>query len=533
MPITPHFDLSQTESHVTIEIRVPHVRVSVDSVEVLVDGSTFHFSSAPYLLVLDFPAPLRDASDDDDANTAKYDPVREGGMITVELVKLEAAMWDDLDMIGKLMRSKKSSQPVRVTILSEESNADPDENDEANQINQKHQQQSVDIRNIGKSRYGFLHLFVGVFSDLAREGLAAEMIQLPNPDETEASERRPMRLKSENENFDDDRYLGDIDVEEDYMYQCAMSMKPHWTNATIIDVHNITDQMKSLTTKDGDTSSFFTQEERAQLASIPYPIMPPTIDEESSRKLMLGLLDLLFAYTYDHLLTDGDPTIESSWTICTLSSLLSWLDDSSDSVNDVVCQSMRRSLVFPYIRNYEFGLHCWQQALQIVKQGRRCAIRSLLQIRQILDKSETHYLGNKLFVDPYLSWLQRYPLDELMSTCALDLGRMLTKLEDDSQLGKESIGLDLVNIEKLLDAETDDSESDDDEHDSESCSTTDDTKDGEKIEENKTIPQTVSLLDDEVGNQRISFVVGHGKTENEEQSVEPPPSPQKNLIQEL
>ena len=33
-----------------------------------------------------------------------------------------------------------------------------------------------------------------------------------------------------------------------------------------------------------------------------------------------------FGYAYDHRTTSGDPTVESAWTICTLSAALSWLD---------------------------------------------------------------------------------------------------------------------------------------------------------------------------------------------------------------
>ena len=34
-------------------------------------------------------------------------------------------------------------------------------------------------------------------------------------------------------------------------------------------------------------------------------------------------------------------------------------------------------------------------------------IRSLLRAREILEKSESYYIGNKLFIDPYLYWIQR------------------------------------------------------------------------------------------------------------------------------
>ena len=119
MPLTPHFELSQTITHVTVDIRVPHVRVSVDSVEIMVDDATLHFSSPPYLLVLTFPAALVDTEEE----SAKYDPVKNGGMVSVTLAKQEPAMWPDLDLMGALMAPKqpKLSRRGGIEILDESS----------------------------------------------------------------------------------------------------------------------------------------------------------------------------------------------------------------------------------------------------------------------------------------------------------------------------------------------------------------------------------------------------------------------------
>jgi hypothetical protein len=78
----------------------------------------------------------------------------------------------------------------------------------------------------------------------------------------------------------------------------------------------------------------------------------------------------LFAYVYDHLLTQGEPTVESSWMVCTLSTLLSWLDTSiSMEITGVIQTSICRSLVYPYLRNYELAVYCWEQILAIVRNG--------------------------------------------------------------------------------------------------------------------------------------------------------------------
>ena len=52
MPITPHFSLTQTDTHIELNIRVPHVRVTAESIQVVVDDDqVVHFSAPPcYLL---------------------------------------------------------------------------------------------------------------------------------------------------------------------------------------------------------------------------------------------------------------------------------------------------------------------------------------------------------------------------------------------------------------------------------------------------------------------------------------------------
>jgi len=42
--------------------------------------------------------------------------------------------------------------------------------------------------------------------------------------------------------------------------------------------------------------------------------------------VLLGLLDVLLAYAYDHRTTSGDPSVESCWTVCKLATTLSWLE---------------------------------------------------------------------------------------------------------------------------------------------------------------------------------------------------------------
>lgn len=595
MPITPHFELSQTSNDIRLTIAVPHVRVSADSIEVVLtdDNACLHFASPPYLLVLNFQNAFADGAYE---ACGQYDPVTGNGRILLTLQKAEPGIhWEDLDLVGALMRPKHNNKTRPLINTSATSKSVPqgtnkhlqeflddalasnahlpeksnwireilqetettpildDENtttnNEDNNIaaaeennkyhandNQAEGDNNSPTRNGG---YGFGRMFQGIFQDLARDGLAREMLEIPiidqdgknrledhnsllfgvhrhrDVDKHELSlqeERRQM----EAEKFSSERYLQDLDVQDDYLYQTAISMRPHWKQQkpkhsakmsssekkdVATDEIELQVQLESLdlaadppgkastppvsssmpTEGFEKSNDYFEPSESLQLASIPYPLLPSTTTNQQQQQqtdyynhLWLGLLDLLFAYCYDHLLTDGDATVESAWTISILSCSLSWLesfDDESSGVEGVLYQSMRRSLVYPYLRNVDFAIFVWRQVQSILTFGchtnnkrtkkdthhdlddsaaRRCVIRCLLQIRTILDQSELYYLGNKLFVDPYLAWLQdtrrhaEQP-DGYLAKLAKKIDNILSR---DLNRIKDGIGLDLLKLER-------------------------------------------------------------------------------------
>jgi len=450
--------------------------------------------------------------------------------------------------MGALLTPRKMKRATGIEIIGESSFVEVDTEECNNDL-------LPDIRNALRPHYGFLNLHSGVFTDLAREGLAAEMLQLPNPDSTSAEDRRAMRLDKEVKDFDDNRYLGDLNVEDDYIHQTAMNMRPHWRQDSATNaVDTLTQQISELSATDKDentqNASFFTPKESAQLASIPYPLLPMTILPQQDESLLLGLLDILFAYVYDHIMADGDPTIESSWTVCILSSTLGWLDifdvEHGDSLELVVKHSIRRALIYPYLRNYKLALYCWNQVLCILQNGRRSIIRSLLQVRNILDKSECHYLGNRLFVDPYLAWIQRHVTDAQVSSVCTQLQDLLKEVNEGRVLQKECLGLNLLELERQLEEEDDDdsdssseSDSDDESLDEEESSSDDSTCSSRDVEKTVSCNDQklafTELLDSELGD---AFFMDNGISAlklNDEAGVDVPKnkSVPRKLIEEL
>lgn len=370
--------------------------------------------------------------------------------------------------------------------------------------------------------YGFLNMHHSIFTDYARAGLAHDMLELPTPDETPADDRRKMRLEVEDGKFSKDRYLSDLylssseeeDGEDDggdMVYSEAIHMVPHWVSHVVApetqstSVDHITAAMETLTTTttpiittpasdnnnittDTNTHTTIPQSQSNQQPedpqqqqlttnesfrltsikpSLPIP-HPTTINPHQTQTTLLHVLDLLYAYVYDHRTTSGDPTVESSWTIVNLSPTLSWLEVYTppyDSVLDVMRGCVRRGLIYPYLRNWDFVAEVLVgDVVGILGGGRRMVIRCLLAIRDILEKSESHYLFCKIWIDPLLSWVQVID-EEVMEVFALEVkgffgssqgkdgGGMVMGVMD-----KGSMGLGLVEIEGSVCSASDEEE---------------------------------------------------------------------------
>lgn len=516
MPIIPRFDLTQTLTHIIVTIRVPHVRVSPDQVQVVLtdENTVLHFASPPYLLVINFAVPRTTTSitaqtttpnneqqqrfhESAEESCARYEPTIENGIITLELRKETPGIWENLDLLGRMVWQNDNNDNVNRNLIDGISGRRGGgagarwlqcvQGDDQNSpilygsTDSAAQQSGVEDDTharllVESNGYGFLRLFHGVFTDLHRDGLAKEMLELPWQESwshhldvipsTGAINvhqlRRVRRREIENSKFEPERYLGDMDIADDYVYQCALAAIPHWHQNS---VEHLSQQLASLSVQLEECSSlkksFFTDEERTTLMSIPYPLLPGISDKIKEKALLAGLLDILYAYVYDHLITDGEPTVESAWTISTLSASLSCLDDWIDDAKSdrafasVVRSSLRRALVYPYIRNLDWAKLVWAQVSELLCQGLRPVLRSLLQTRSILERSELYYLGNKLYIDPYLKWLQtkKSVEDEFMSIVA-EIEECLVNRNLKSELD-----LDLIEIESTGPLQSDGSSS--------------------------------------------------------------------------
>jgi hypothetical protein len=149
-------------------------------------------------------------------------------------------------------------------------------------------------------------------------------------------------------------------------------------------------------------------------------------------------------------------------------------------------------LIYPYLRNLPLSQFVWNQVVEILRHGVRCVVRCLLQTRAILNCSDFYYFGNKLFLDPYLGWVQKMnakELQELLETTAHDIHQIVTgpydQLRDALNLGLEEI--ENHEFEALIreglpeQDDSSDSDSDDDDNNSGASTSSESSHDGSHV----------------------------------------------------
>ena len=527
MPLTPRFKLSQTDTHLTITIHLPHIRVSASTLDILVDGTDFHFHSAPYLLYLSFPGSLLDDAETCREAKATYDPSNQNGILTVVIWKEEEGIWKDLDLLGNLVnRSEPPGTPKeKIQVISSSENQTKSDNDNSDTA-----AFTEDINSCLRPRYGFLNMHHSVFTAYAREGLSHDMLEIPDPDGTSREKRRDLRLDAEITKFDSDRYLGDLfasadpnDEENvDMIYSEAMQMTPHWEKDVAID--ELVVGMEKLGSKDNSPLSsekqdFFSNDESLALTNNVTKIPPiSSISKEQKESLFLSLLDILYAYAYDHRTTFGDATCESSWTIVMLSPTLSWFESYTppyEDVSQILRWSIRRALIYPYLRNFEFvSRQLAEDLLKIFLGGRRVVIRCLLQIKKILDGSEFHYLFNKLYINPYITWMQMISEEDYAQFAS----KLKSCVSDENTFAKSCFGLDLDLLERAafqVETECENLESSDSSDDSSTSSQSTCDSGEESSDDDGDTNISSNLLDSQIGNGSI-FNIGSATNCEEE-----------------
>lgn len=410
--ITPKFKVDQDDQTATVTIFTPFARIS--DAEINIDGDSFTFYSSPYYLRLNLPGRLVDSELEKHRVTYNSDL----GAFVIDCQKeTHGQNFEGLDMLTKLLQPPGADGVTKplIEVIRDDSKASSsdDEFGDEDDIDWFYEQKlNEEVIVTTGHKYGFANTHTGVFTALRSE--LHGIFDITEPDNKSQAQRRDERHAQELSKFDENHYLADL-FEDDLARQCI-----HF----IPEFYSITRDEVTLSEED--------QETLLQL-----PRKEHLIDKSNRSMVYFGLVDLIFSWSYNHRVTQGENCSESAWNITKLSATLSWLDSFTD-IRDVLVSCYRRSLIFPLVRNWQLAQSVLKDTVKILLLGKKQVLRSLLEIQRLLNASEGYYLLNQLYVTDYCVWIQSVKEQRLFS-----LADSIRKVK----LNKDDVGLELVELE--------------------------------------------------------------------------------------
>ncbi|XP_068110092.1 protein SHQ1 homolog isoform X2 [Hyperolius riggenbachi] len=382
--ITPAFDISQNPDFIVITIKVPYARVS--EFDIYIDGDDFKFYAKPYFLRLTLPG--RIVEDGRQKGTYNADE----GIFTVQVPKEAPGQhFEGLNLLTALLAPKgaRTARPLVEEIgASSEVPEEEEEEDFDWQIEQTlYEEPAADDLN-SQCSYGFGNLRVGVFTRLQEE--LNDVIDLRDPDVTPAAERTRRRLEAEKAKFDPDHYLADL-FEDDAIQQLLKS-KAWWVD------------LGGGPSESEEKRVLFTEQEKEQLRKFTNKSF--LLDKKSEQLAYLGLIDVLLAYCYEILATEGERNVESSWNIRKLSGTLSWFENYK-SVKEVLVSFGRRVLCYPLYRSFYLVTRAVRDVISLLRLGKAAVLKCLLDIHSIFQENDPAYILNDLYITDYCIWIQK------------------------------------------------------------------------------------------------------------------------------
>uniref|UniRef100_A0A0L8GX17 Protein SHQ1 homolog n=1 Tax=Octopus bimaculoides TaxID=37653 RepID=A0A0L8GX17_OCTBM len=404
--LTPRFELSQDDDF--LHIIIDAVLAKISDTEILIDDDEFIFYSTPYYLRLHLPGKL----DEDGRETCTYND----GKFSIQIPKKVAGeMFQGLEMLTKLLtpKGKYSANSPLIEVLYNETSPsstkehktgeDANEEEEFDWYIEQEPPSALNDTFLPQYCYGFANKRSGVFQNLAEE--FSETCDIRYPDEMSPQERTQKRCELEAEKFDPDYYIADFIDEENIIKKLCSYVCP-WSCE-----------------KDGNLvhfpkSSDLTEQEKYILTQLPkkqYLLDNP----KDVTSVYLGLVDILFAYSYDVRTTEGEKTVESGWTVAKLSSTLSCFE-TFINLKDVIIASFRRSLSYPLYRNWQLSMAVLSDVQFLFNSGQLHILKCLLEVKELMQEYNLNHILNDLYITDYCVWIQ--------TACAKQLQSLATEL---------------------------------------------------------------------------------------------------------
>ena len=441
--ITPLFRLSQDDEFITLTAKLKYVKFS--DFDYFIDNNTFRFSLKPYFLKITLSHPL---SADSPKNQFAYNI--EEQILICKIQKAEiGAHFENLDLISTLFDNPTTpSAPIANKIEEVRTNSNNStlckiNVQNANELNEYlfniYSQPEISNLTLLDSKENFFYGFNNQFSDVfdKRAEDAVEICDL-NPKKVPLKFRYLAMLEKENNDFNKERYVYDLYLDGD---------NEDFADDNFKNILSLSNEKFIDSIKRKENEMPYTEKEMQILTSInKTKISFIESNTFSPFKFYLQIVDILFAYLYDCLMTEYEHSSESGWTINKLSSVLSCFVDYDKNfysqskeisfsildelIKHTLIASYRRVLTYPLYRNVKLCEKIKKEICDVLSLGRFSIVKCFLQIRMIFERSEPRYLLNVLYIDPFLKWIQFDSEDKILIMLAEKIKSTTIELSD-------------------------------------------------------------------------------------------------------
>lgn len=300
-------------------------------------------------------------------------------------------------------------------------------------------------------KYGFNNMYIDVFDKRKEELL--ELCDL-NPKEIPINKRYLFKLEKENKDFDSEHYITDLYLDDknsdfyDEFFENIISSNFDKKDKKFLD-----------SIKDKKNKDNFDEIENEVL----FKISKLNINNENNDNnllkykynIYLNIIDILFSFLYNCLVTEYENSSESGWTINKLSATLSCLMDFdlnyysqsneisfdilNETIENLIISNYRRVLIYPLYRNIKICEKIKFLIIKILDIGRFGILKCLLKIKNIFDRNEPRFLLNIIYIDPLIKWIQNNADDNIFEI----IKNVINKIN----IKKEQLKLDLDTLE--------------------------------------------------------------------------------------
>ncbi|KAJ3452263.1 hypothetical protein M0812_04027 [Anaeramoeba flamelloides] len=439
---TPKFTLSQEPDTITINIQIPFVKN--DDLDYLITEKEFYLKVTPYYLKLEFPSEISNSNEQitydektESVNVLLHKQTKGKYFENLEQLKAKTEEINITDS-QKDFNFTKNQLPKEKKVKKEEEKekekATKKENEKENEKEKEKEKekeegginslvQKVDKLKIKEKtyRYGFNDLYTNAFELF--HSVLDQIIEIPDPKNVSPKERSKRSFTILENKFDPEHYMADYAMEDNLIDY--IEYLPFW-------------YPKQEEKKENKQKTFaLSEKEQKSLSKLPtkkYNII-------QQHTTLLGLVDLLFCYSYDNRINLGDDNPESSWTISKLSPTLSCLENFT-SLKELLIKCIKRSISYPLYRNWKLSEKIIQDVKQIIKSGKMMIVKCLLDLKNIFDLTTNRYIFSKIFINDYCTWVNQLENEDLFQNILEELNEL--------KLNQNDIGWKLNKLEEIV-----------------------------------------------------------------------------------